>query len=322
MLRAGVIAAFVLGLTTIASAQDDPPTITIAVQAAGTVNWEIQTIVDNGLDRANGFTLDVMEVASKQAAEIAFQGGAADMIVTDWIWVARQRAAGHDMTLIPYSTAVGGAMVPADSRAETLADLKGEQVGIAGGPLDKSWIILQALALQDGFDLAAETTQVYGAPPLVFKAGLDGEVAAVVNFWHFMAKQEAAGMRNLITVAEAMQALGLDPDLPLLGYAVDGRAIAERPGAVAGFAQASRDAKDLLVADDAQWDRLRPVMNAAGDAEFEALRAGWRAGVPPPGPIDEAAADDLLALFAKLGGADLVGDATKLPEGVFWQPQS
>ena len=319
MLRIGVVAAIVLGLATAASAQDEPPTIRIAVQASGTVNWEIQTIVDNGFDRANGFTLDVMEVAGKQAAEIAFQGGEADMIVTDWIWVARQRAAGHDMTLIPYSTAVGGAMVPADSDAETLADLKGEQIGIAGGPLDKSWIILQALALQEGFDLAAETTQVYGAPPLIFKAGLDGEVAAVVNFWNFMAKQEAAGMRHLISVAAAMQALGLDPDLPLLGYAVDGRAIAERPDAVAGFARASRDAKDLLAKDDAQWDRLRPMMNAANDAEFAALRAGWRAGIPPEGPIDEAAAGDLLALFAKLGGADLVGEATGLPEGVFWQ---
>lgn len=322
MLRLGVIAAFLLGLTTAASAQDDLPTIKIAVQASGTVNWEIQTIVDNGLDRANGFTLDVMEVASKQAAEIAFQGGEADMIVTDWIWVARQRAAGHDMTLIPYSTSVGGAMVPADSDAEHLPDLQGEQIGIAGGPLDKSWIILQALALQEGFDLAAETTQAYGAPPLIFKAGLDGEVAAVVNFWHFMAKQEAAGMRHLISVAEAMRALGLDPDLPLLGYAVDGRAIAERPGAVAGFAAASRAAKDLLAADDAQWDKLRPLMNADNDAEFAALRAGWRAGIPPEGPIDEAAAGDLLALFAKLGGADLVGEATSLPEGVFWQPPS
>lgn len=322
MLRTGVIAAILLGLATAAPAEDDLPKLTIAVQAAGTVNWEIQTIVDNGLDRANGFALDVMEVASKEAAEIAFQGGEADVIVTDWIWVARQRAAGHDMTLVPYSTAVGGVMVPADSEVETLADLKGEQIGIAGGPLDKSWIILQALALQDGFDLAAETTQVYGAPPLIFKAGLGGEVAAVVNFWHFMAKQEAAGMRHLISVAAAMQALGLDPGLPLLGYAIDGRAIAERPEAVAGFARASRDAKDLLAADDAQWDRLRPVMNAADDAEFEALRAGWLAGIPPAGPIDEAAANELLALFAKLGGADLVGDATQLPEGVFWQSQS
>ncbi len=322
MLRMGVAAALVLGMTTAALAEDDLPKIGIAVQASGTVNWEIRTILDHGLDRANGFELDVMEVAGKQAAEVAFQGGETDMIVTDWIWVARQRAAGHDMTFIPYSTAVGGAMVPAGSEAQSLADLKGEQIGIAGGPLDKSWIILQALALDQGFDLAAETTQVYGAPPLISKAGLDGEVAAVVNFWHFMAKQEAAGMRHLISVAEALEALGLDPDLPLLGYAVDGRVVAERPDAVAGFARASREAKDLLATDDAQWDRLRPMMNAANDAEFEALRAGWRAGIPPAGPVDEAAAAKLLALFAKLGGAELVGEATTLPEGVFWQPPS
>ena len=35
-------------------------------------------------------------------------------------------------------------MVAADSPAQTLADLDGKKIGIAGGPVDKSWLILRA----------------------------------------------------------------------------------------------------------------------------------------------------------------------------------
>jgi NitT/TauT family transport system substrate-binding protein len=316
MFRFAWIAAALAGFAGSAAAQD-LPRLTLATQAAGTVNWEIRTILDHGLDRANGFALEVMEVAGSPAAQVAFLGGEADVIVSDWIWVARQRAEGQDLTLIPYSKAVGGAMVPADSPAETLADLRGMQIGVAGGPVDKSWIVLRALALEEGFDLAAETTQVFGAPPIVMKAALDGEVGAVVNFWHLMAKQEAAGMRHLISVAQAAEALGLDPDVPLLGYVLRGETLRETPELARGLAAASRAAKDLLVADDAEWERLRPIMGAESEAEFVALREGWRAGVPEPGPVDEAEVARLLALMAELGGAELVGAATELPEGVF-----
>lgn len=60
------------------------------------------------------------------------------MAVADWIWVARQRAAGKPYVFLPYSRAVGGVVVPSGSNAETLADLSGQKIGIAGGPLDKS----------------------------------------------------------------------------------------------------------------------------------------------------------------------------------------
>ena len=129
------------------------PVLTIASQAGGTVAWELDTIRHHGFDEAHGFRLEVQEVAGKAAGQIAFRGGEVDVIVDDWIWVARQRVAGHDITFIPYSRAVGGVMVPQDSNAQALRDLTGTKIGIAGGPNDKSWIILRAYAAQQGFDL-------------------------------------------------------------------------------------------------------------------------------------------------------------------------
>lgn len=314
--------ALALGMTTCA-ALAETPVLRAAVLKFGTVNWELDTIKHYGLDTENGFTLDVSGVASGSAGQIAFQGGETDVIVSDWLWVARQRAAGKDYVFIPYSKAVGGVMVPKDSTAKTLADLDGKKIGIAGGPLDKSWLILQAYAQQElGMDLKGQTEQVFGAPPLVFKTALGGETDAAINFWHFMAKMEAAGMRKLIDVADAARSLGLDPDTPLLGYVVKGEMLRDNPDLVKGLAAASRAAKDKLATDPAAFERLRERMNAKTDAQFDALKAGFIAGIPNKGRVDEAAADKMLRLMAQLGGEDLLGTATSLPEGLFVQPGS
>ncbi|SIT06445.1 NitT/TauT family transport system substrate-binding protein [Roseivivax lentus] len=306
-----------LVLATSALAQD-LPTIRGAVLKIGTVNWELATIVENGLDEKHGFKLEIMPFADNGATRVAVEGGEADMAVADWIWVARQRAGGKDYTFVPYSKAVGSLVVPEGSDAQTLADLAGGKIGIAGGPLDKSWLILRAYAQkQYGFDLKAGTEQVYGAPPLIFKSGLGGDYAGAINFWHFLAKMKAAGMRELISVETAATALGLNPETPLLGYYFKDAFVAENPGIAQAFYNASREAKALLMSDPAAWEAIRPSMNAQTEAQFAQLKADWIAGVPERGPIDRAGADAFLALMNALGGADLVGDAQSVPAGLF-----
>lgn len=301
----------------------ETPVLRAAVLEYGTVNWELDSIKHNGFDTANGFELQVQGMAGGPAAKVAFQGGEADVIVSDWLWVARQRAEGKDFIFIPYSKAVGALMVSGDSPATSLEDMKGKKIGIAGGPLDKSWLILQAYAdKMHGMDLAGETEQVFGAPPLIFKTALQGETDGAINFWHFLAKMEAGGMKPLITVDTAARELGLDPETPLLGYVMRGEMLRDHPELVNGMAAASRATKDLLATDDAEWDRLRPRMKAKTDAQFDALKAGFRAGIPANAPVDEEAAARMLALMADLGGEKLIGSATTLPEGVFVQPGS
>ncbi len=323
MLRKVLTGAVLALAVAAAAAAQDRPTLTVAVLEFGTVNWELTTIRENGFDADHGFDLDVKGVASGSAGEIAFQGGEADAIVSDWLWVARQRAAGRDYVFVPYSKAVGGVMVPGDSEAQSLPDLEGGRIGIAGGPLDKSWLILQAYSRRAlGFDLKTGTEQVFGAPPLIYKTATRGDLAGAINYWHFMAKMEAGGMRQLIDIATAAEALGLDPDTPLLGYVVKGEMLESEPDLVRGLAAASRDAKTLLAGSDAAWEALRPAMNAESDAEFEALKAGFRAGIPEDRPVDVDAANAMLKLMADLGGEELVGRARELPEGTFLQPSS
>jgi len=315
--RLGV--AIIVSLSVQWAALADTPKVRAAVLKIGTVNWELQTIKRLGLDTQNGFELEVTGYAGGDAARIALAGGEADVVVADWIWTARQRADGKDYVTFPYSTAVGGLLVGKDSDVKTLQDLDGANIGIAGGPLDKSWLILRAYAQQEfGMDLAGATEQVYGAPPLIFKSGLSGDVDGAINFWHFMAKMKASGMRQIISVSDAASALGLDPKTPLLGYVMKDEFVAGNPTVALGFYKASRAAKDLLATDDAAWEELRPSMNAKSDAQFIALRDDWRAGIPAAGPVDEVAVAAFLKVMADLGGEKLVGKASSLPAGTFY----
>ncbi|MCR9124758.1 MAG: ABC transporter substrate-binding protein [Rhodobacteraceae bacterium] len=308
----------VLALCLPAQALRADQTLTLGTLKYGTVNWELETIRAEGFDHARGFDLQVRGFAGEQAARVAFLAGELDAIVADWIWAARMRAAGTDLVVLPYSRAVGGVVVAGGSDARDLRDLAGARIGIAGGPLDKSWLILRAYAAQSlDFDLAASTTQVFGAPPLISEAARRGDTGATISFWHYLARMQAEGFRSLITVETAARALGLDPQTPLLGYVVSGALARENPRLVAALAEASRDAKTLLASDDSAWERLRPMMKAPDPGTFDALRAGFRAGIPADAPVDLAAADRLLAVMAQYGGAALVGQADRLPDGLF-----
>ena len=53
---------------------------------------------------------------------------------------------------------------------------------------------------------------------------------------------------------------------------------------------------------DAEWDRLRPLMHAGKSAEFEALKARYRAGILGSWGNDEKrSAEQLFAILAELG---------------------
>lgn len=317
--RIAAATALALTFAAPAAAQTDLPRITVGTLENGTVSWELETIRDRGLDTANGFTLKLLPLAGNPATQVAMQGGEVDTIVSDLLWVAQQRATGADFVFLPYSTSVGGLMVQADSPVQTLADLKGKRIGIAGGPVDKSWLILRAWSRRDGGEDIGDTTQqIFGAPPIIMNALDGGEIDAAINFWHFQAKMQAAGAREIVDVGTAARDLGLDPDTPLLGYVLRESWIAENPDVARGLAAASVEAKRILATDDAQWEKLRPIMNADDDAEFAALREGWRAGIPPSQQVDPHAAQRMFAVMAELGGDELTGGLTELPAGLFW----
>jgi NitT/TauT family transport system substrate-binding protein len=292
--------------------------VRIASLKAGTLNWELDVIQHHGLDKKYGIEIVNVPVAGKQGADIMLLGGEADVIVTDWLWVSRQRAQGRDFTFIPYSRQVGGIVVPRDSPIASIADLRGKKIGIGGGPTDKSWVLLKVYAkAKFGLDLTKDAEPVFAAPPLINEKIEAGELDAAINFWHLAAKLKAKGMREIVSVAAAAQELGLDPSVPLLGYVFSEGWAKAHPGAIAGLAKASMEAKMLLKNSDPEWQRLRALIAPKDDAQLTALRDGFRAGIPDTPAVDEFAAARLFAALAEFGGKELAGEKAELSPGTF-----
>jgi NitT/TauT family transport system substrate-binding protein len=295
-------------------------TLKVGTLQFGTVMWELDVIKHHALDRDAGYTLEVQPFGGNDAADVALMGRAVDAIVEDWLWVSRQRSDGAMLTFIPYSSSIGALMVRGDSPVQKLEDLAGKKLGIAGGPLDKSWLIVQGYARQtSGIEIAAEAESVYASPPLLNEKLLSGELDGIINYWNWSARLEAAGHRRLLGVAEAMETMGVPADTPQLGYVLhEGWADANAP-TVKAFAASSRAAKEILKTSDEEWERLRPLTRAEDDATLEAFKRRYREGIIESwGEEERAAAERLFEILAQLGGRELVGDATTLAPGTFW----
>ena len=167
-------------------------------------------------------------------------------------------------------------------------------------------------------DLAASNDIAFGAPPLMSEKAMQGELDAVLNFWHFCARLEANGFRRLLGANEAAEALGAAGPVSALGYVFHEEWAAKNGEAVDGFIKASADAKRLLAASDEEWLRLAPLMRAEG-RELERLRDRYREGIPSRSVADEEAdAAKLYKVLAELGGSKLVGDSPDMAPGTFW----
>ena len=210
-----------------------------------------------GLIAMKALTCRFSNLPAGMRPRVALFAGKVDVIVIDWIWVSRQRAAGSMLTFVPFSSAVGALMVPPNSSIHLLADLKGKRLGVAGGPLDKSWLLIRAMGLsQLGVDLADDVDAKFGAPPLLNAQALAGRLDGIITSWNFLAELEARRFRTLVTVDEAARSIGITGTLPLLGYVFDERWGAAKREAVAGLVRADRGAKQILDKTDAEWDAL------------------------------------------------------------------
>lgn len=318
-----VLVALGLLLSAPASAQHgNVGKLVVGVQESGTVQWEIQTIQSLGLDKKHGLELEIRPLADSRSGQIALQTGDVDVILSDFVWVSIQRNEGNKVTMVPHSLAVGGLMVPADSDIATVEDLDGRTIAVAGGPVDKSWVMLQAYYNSvTGSNLIDVVKANYGAPPLVNELLANGGADAALNFWHWNARAKAAGAVELISVADMLTALGVSEQPPLLGWTFTDQTGKDKKAAITAFLDASFDAKDALLNDDAVWTDLQTLMGAEGDdALFTQLRDDYRAGIVTSyNPTRMTAAKEAFALMAEYGGSDLVGEKDTLDAGTFWR---
>ncbi|TAN71109.1 MAG: ABC transporter substrate-binding protein [Methylobacter sp.] len=290
--------------------------IRIGAQAFGTVDWELAALQDNPQP---DFQLEIQHLANAEAGKIALQSGAVDMIVSDWIWVSRLRATGSDFTFYPYSNTSGALVVAKDSPIHSVKDLNGKRLGIAGGELDKNWLLLQALAGQEQLDLNVSVEKIFGAPPLINEQIKQNRVDAALTYWHFAARLEAQDYRQIIDGKGILKGLGIQEDVPSLGYVFKQSWANYHKQAVSSFFNAGKQAKNRLCTSDAAWQKIIPLTQADDAATLAKLRQRYcEGGIEHWGEPEQLAAGRIYTMLRKLSNNQLTGQSENLQPGTFW----
>lgn len=299
----------------------DLPEVRVGVLKYGTVNWEIAVIKHYQLDKKYNFNLQVMPLSNKNASAVAIQSKAVDIILSDWLWVNRQRFNDKNYTLVPTSIASGGLYVAGDSTAKSLNDLTQTKIGVAGGSVDKNWLLLQSYAQKKHqLNIKDNAEIVFATPPLLNRLMQRDDVDAAINFWHYNARLSASGYKLLVSVPQMLAELGITNKVPLLGWVFEQSWAIEHNQKLTGFLQASKEAQQLLLYCDDEWQRIRPLTKAENDKVFIALKNEYRTRLLDKfGPEEIKASKQIFSVLAEQGGRNLVGKATTLAEGTFWQ---
>jgi NitT/TauT family transport system substrate-binding protein len=323
MIKRMVIALAVAASVCLPSGADAADQLRIAIQKTGTASWEIEVIKARGLDKAANLDLSTIELASPEAGKIALVGGAADMVVEDWLWVARERALGNKLLFTPYSSALGAVMAPKDSPVHAVDDLAGRSIGVAGGPLDKSWLLLRAAALGAGRDLTKEARPSYGAPPLIAEKLVQGETETALEYWNFSADLEGRGFRRTIEMADIQKTLGASGPLAMTGYVFSEAFAASHKDALRRYFSAAAEARKILAEDPDAWAPIKARLRLKDDAALAVYRQRYLEGIPKRTVAEEAAdARILYRRLAEVGGEALVGKAKELDAGLFYDPRA
>lgn len=296
------------------------PKLKIGTLQYGSVNWELNIIKSLKLDIESDLDVEIVKLASKNAAAVALQGNAVDLIVTDWFWVSRQRSMGRNFSFIPHSMAAGGLIVNKNSPITDIEDLKDKKIGIAGGQVDKSWLIFRAFyKKQFGKDLAKESQQIFGAPPLLNKKIEQGSFDAILTYWPYQARLLAKDFKKIINITDIIQNLGSPAGMPIIGWVFKDEWSEKNKKILENFVKVSNEAKRLMLESDEIWNTIKSDMKAENQATFLNLRDIYREGIPKDSFQDHNdGASNLFSKLADIGGEALVGNSKSLSPGTFW----
>jgi NitT/TauT family transport system substrate-binding protein len=300
----------------------EKPLLRLGVLAFGTVNWELAAMQRAQLMETEHYRLQVVtKLANPQASKIALQSGAVDMIVADWIWVSQQRALGRDYTFFPYSNTTGALVVAQDSAVKTLQDLRNKKMAVAGGELDKNSLLLHALMLKQGqADVFASIAKKYGAPPLLAQEMRHKRVDALLTYWHYAARMEADGFKVLLTGNDILQGLGMQAQVPSIGYVFSEQWAEQNLQAIRHFFASTRQAKNDLCINDAVWKSIGHLTRAKTQQESRLLRSRYCEGrILRWGNEEKQAAAEIYQQLKKVSHNRLTRHAEKLEKGVFWE---
>ena len=279
--------------------------IRLAVQRTGTLAWELDIIKAHGLDRKSNLDIAADRAGFDRSRQDRAQGrlGRSDAV---------RLAVGRARALARRQARVLSVVLDARRRdgAGAIAD-QGHRRPQGQEARDRRRSARQELAAAAGARAAlrprpaAQATLVYGAPPLLPQKALQGEHDATLTFWNFCADLESKGFTRAIAVDDVMRQLGAKAPVAIVGYTFDGGwAHAQQRRRSTAFSQATRQAKEILAASEAEWQRLAPRIGVSDPKALAIYRQRYGEGIWRRPVADEVAdARALYRVLAEVGGS-------------------
>ena len=294
--------------------------IKIAVLKYGSVNWEYNVIKHHKLDKKNNVKIQKVEVTNKDASAVAFLSKSVDIFVTDWIWVSKQRNKGNLVSFLPYSNSAGSLMIKKGEEINSFLDLKNKKIGVAGGSLDKSWLFLRAYAIKKyEKDPLTFFKTSFAAPPLINGLLRNNQLDAGFNYWNYTARLEALGYEEFLTLKDILPYIGIEGELPLIGYVFREGFVQENKVTLNGFIKASNEARKILKTSDNEWLRISEMTGAKNQLMLEKIRDGFRKGIPSDNhQLMRKNIQHAYKILSQIGGEELVGSSSSLASGTYW----
>ena len=294
--------------------------IKIAVLKYGSVNWEYNVIKHHKLDKKNNIKIKKVEITNKDASAVAFLSKSVDIFVTDWIWVSKQRNKGNLVSFYPYSNSAGGLMIKKGEKINSFLDLKNKKIGVAGGSLDKSWLFLRAYAIKKyKKDPLTFFNTSFAAPPLINGLLRNNQLDAGYNYWNYTARLEALGYEEFLTLKDILPYMGIEGELPLIGYVFREGFVKENEVTLKGFIKASNEARKILKTSDNEWLRISEMTGAKNQLMLEKIRDSFRKGIPSDNhQLMRKNIQHAYKILSQIGGEELVGSSSSLASGTYW----
>ena len=311
-----LIITFIINFVSIIKANS----VKIAVLKYGSVNWEYNVIKHHKLDKKNNVKIQKVEVTNKDASAVAFLSKSVDIFVTDWIWVSKQREKGNLVSFLPYSNSAGSLMIKKGEEINSFLDLKNKKIGVAGGSLDKSWLFLRAYAIKKyEKDPLTFFKTSFAAPPLINGLLRNDQLDAGYNYWNYTARLEALGYEEFLTLKDILPYIGIEGELPLIGYVFREGFVQKNEETLHGFIKASNEARKILKTSDNEWLRISEMTGAKNQLMLEKIRDGFRKGIPSDNhQLMRKNIQHAYKILSQIGGEELVGSSSSLASGTYW----